>query len=641
MPDKTFTPEMEEENRARRAARLAPLPDPLAPKPGVATEARFAEDFEFWAATCVKIKDKLTGRLVPFVLNRAQRRVLALMEQQRKAGEPIRLIMLKARQWGGSTLIQIYIYMVWIQMIHAENWHSLICAHVKDTAGTIRGIYSTLLENYPAAYVEPDPVTGKPPALRFAPFEGARNVRMLPSRGCRVCICSSEKPEAVRGGDYAMAHLSEVAFWTDTPTRTPESLIRAICGSVARAPLTLVVMESTANGPGNFFYREWIRATSERGSDKLPVFVAWHEIDIYTEELRRPAAEVWEELDSYERALWDRGLTLEQINWYHRKRLEYSTHQQMMAEYPTTALEAFANASAPVFDPARVEALRAGVREPAFTGELRGEHETGPQALTGLTLHESPAGGLRIWEMPADCRGLKPGYVVAVDVGGRSADSDWSVIAVGRCHPDGTLEIVAQWRGHTDHDLLAWKAAALARWYGDALLVVESNTLETHGEYVLEKVARQYRNLYRRQCLSIATGAMESHYGFHTNVATKTAALADLNAALRQGTLVERSAGAIQEMTTYIKQPDGSQGAAPGCHDDMLMTRAIMATVVASDPPRRLKPLPLMRRLNQSRTAREREPSGLTVMSTSTVSEGRMASITSGHSMRQSAPQSR
>lgn len=591
MSPEHFTAQMEVENALRKARRSAPLPDPLAPLPGMTAERRFADDFEFWAATCVKIKDKLSGRLIPFVLNRAQRRVLGLLERQRRSGEPIRMIMLKARQWGGSTLIQIY--MAWIQMIHAENWHSLICAHVKDTAGTIRGIYSTMLENYPLCHTEPDPATGKAAPMKFAPFEGARNVRAITHRGCRVSICSSENPEAVRGGDYAMAHLSEVAFWNDTTARTPEQLIRAICGSVARAPLTLIVMESTANGPGNYFHREWLRATTGRGSDKTPVFVPWHEIDIYTEDLHTTPEELWEELDDYERAFWNEGLTLEQIHWYHRKRMEYSTHQQMMAEYPSTPLEAFANSVAPVFNPARVEALRAGVMPPAVRGELIGASLTGPQALCGLRFAESPGGALEVWQLP--CRPaeavMRPQYVVAVDVGGLSAASDWSVIAVARTAPAGAMEMVAQWRGHVDHDLLAWKAAALARWYHDALLVVESNTLESHGEYVLEKISRHYRNLYRRTALATAAQMPDSRLGFHTNVATKAAALADLNAALRDGLLTERSDVAVGEFATYVCRPDGSQGAAPGCHDDVLMTRAILATVIATDPPRRHRPL--------------------------------------------------
>lgn len=46
-------------------------------------KARFEHDFEFWAATCVKIIDKTTHRQVPFVLNRAQRKLLGVLEGQR------------------------------------------------------------------------------------------------------------------------------------------------------------------------------------------------------------------------------------------------------------------------------------------------------------------------------------------------------------------------------------------------------------------------------------------------------------------------------------------------------------------------------------------------------------------------------
>ena len=144
-----FTTEMEAENVRRNTVRLTPAPDPLRPSAMTETQ-RMATDFEYWAARCVKIKDKLSGKLVPFRLNRPQRRVLSMLEEQRRGGRPIRMIMLKARQWGGSTLVQMY--MAWIQMIHAENWHSLICAHVKDTSSTIRGMYSHILSHYPAEY---------------------------------------------------------------------------------------------------------------------------------------------------------------------------------------------------------------------------------------------------------------------------------------------------------------------------------------------------------------------------------------------------------------------------------------------------------------------------------------------------------
>ena len=64
---------------------------------------RMEYDFEYWAYTCIRIKDKASGKDVPFRLNFAQRaRLLPALENQRRADQPIRIILLKARQWGGN-----------------------------------------------------------------------------------------------------------------------------------------------------------------------------------------------------------------------------------------------------------------------------------------------------------------------------------------------------------------------------------------------------------------------------------------------------------------------------------------------------------------------------------------------------------
>ena len=80
---------------------------------------RIKYDFEFWAVMFVRIKNKMGDGDIPFKLNRPQRRLLAEMEEMRIKGKPIRIILLKARQWGGSTLVQIY--MAWIQLVHRRN----------------------------------------------------------------------------------------------------------------------------------------------------------------------------------------------------------------------------------------------------------------------------------------------------------------------------------------------------------------------------------------------------------------------------------------------------------------------------------------------------------------------------------------
>ena len=71
-------------------------------------KARCRHDFEYWAVTCARIKDKISGRDIPFRLNAPQRKLLDVMERMRKEENHVMLILLKARQWVDSTLDQIY-----------------------------------------------------------------------------------------------------------------------------------------------------------------------------------------------------------------------------------------------------------------------------------------------------------------------------------------------------------------------------------------------------------------------------------------------------------------------------------------------------------------------------------------------------
>ena len=102
---------------------------------------------------------------------------------------------------------------------------------------------------------------------------------MLVDRDCVVSIGSMQKPDSLRSGDMKMAHLSEVGLWKKTKERKPEDVIQTILGSVPREPFTVVVLESTAKGIGNFFHDTWCEAVDGR-SAYTPLFVAWYEIDI-------------------------------------------------------------------------------------------------------------------------------------------------------------------------------------------------------------------------------------------------------------------------------------------------------------------------------------------------------------------------
>ena len=180
-------------------------------------------------------------------------------------------------------------------------------------------------------------------------------------------------------------------------------------------------------------------------------------------------------------------------------------------------------------------------------------------------------------------------YLTVVDVGGRSNKADWSVVVVFdrfAMLDGGKPCVVAQWYGHIDIDLLAWKAAQIAAFYDNSLLVIESNTLETHdrerdvdgdqSHYVLNQIKDVYPNLYaRRQSEEDIRQGIPRKYGFHTNVATKPMIISNLIKVVREAMYIERDQRCLNEMLVYEKKQNGSFGAVQGEHDDLVMTRAI------------------------------------------------------------------
>lgn len=554
---------------------------------------RIKYDFEFWAVMFVRIKNKMGDSDIAFKLNSPQRRLLGELEDMRLADKPIRIILLKARQWGGSTLVQIY--MAWIQLVHRKNWNSVICAHLKDSALNIKGMYTKLLENYPSWLLDSEE------PIKFQPFERMANTSIISATKSKITIGSAETPESVRGTDAVMAHLSEVAFWNSTQRKTPESMVRSVCGSVALLPLSVIVMESTANGTGNYFHKECMRA--KRGeSDKKFVFVPWFEIEIYS----MPVAnhkEFAESLSKYEWELWNKGATLEAIAWYREKRKEYSEHADMMAEYPSDDVEAFNYSGEKVFSHTSVERLRKECCKPKYVGDIYGRSDRGKEALTDVRFIEESGGELRLWEMPDEENLFSMRYITVVDIGGRSNKADYSVIVVFDRYwmlHGGVPEVVAQWRGHIDHDLLAWKAVQIAEFYNKSLLVIESNTLETErgdddsSEYILETVSGVYPNLYARQTSNMIHSGSGVRWGFHMNRATKLMLIAHQVRMLREGGYIERDFDACYEHDVFERKQNGAYGAMEGHHDDILITRCIGTYICYTEP------LP---QLNSSRVA--------------------------------------
>ena len=147
----------------------------------------------------------------------------------------------------------------------------------------------------------------------------------------------------------------------------------------------------------------------------------------------------------------------------------------------------FVHSGARVFDKYKVEKLRKSCKPPKYIGEVYADADEGKKALQNLRFVEDRQGLLHIWELPEEDEKeiVTDRYLTIVDVGGRSNKADFSVILVLDrlfMSEGGKPVVVAQWYGHCDIDQLAWKAAQIAAFYNNSLLVIESNTLETHDK---------------------------------------------------------------------------------------------------------------------------------------------------------------
>lgn len=555
---------------------------------------RIKHDFEYWARSMTTISDKGRGRDIPFTLNRAQRQYLAAMEKLRLAGEPIDIILCKARQWGGSTLTQLY--MLWIQLVHKRNWNSVICGDIEKQSSIVAGMLAKVINRYPRWATGGKQIT-------TTPYQGAQKTRVISLSNSRYSLGSSQKPDSLRSEDISMAHLTEVGLWKATQGHKPEDLVQSIFGSIASGPYTMKILESTAKGVGNFFHRTWIEAC-EGHNNFTPVFIPWYSIDLYSKPIKEnDYTSFIDSLNEYEQQLFELGATLEAIAWYREKQREMPDEWRLFSEFPSTAAEAFQSTGHRVFRISYVNNIRRTCIPAPFKGDIvsrgyitdrQGKRVEETEFQPAAPGEDTSENSLWVWLMPDNEQPLRNRYIVTVDVGGTSDKADYSCIVVAdriAMLDGGVPEIAACWHGHIEHDKLAWKAVEIARAYNNALLIIESNTLETEGtegnnfEYILNEIAGKYSNLYcRTSQLEIKQGRPR-RWGFHTNPSTKPMVINFLIKALRDQLYIERCKETTFELDLYELKENGKEmGAVEGNHDDRVMATAILIWACYNTP---------------------------------------------------------
>ena len=583
-------------------------------------KVRFREDPEFALYITDKIEDKATGQMIPFRLNYPQRRLLKLFEDLRHQGKPIRVIILKARQWGGSTLTQLYIK--WMQDFRHDGWNSIVLSQVKGTSKKIKAMYRKAIESQPGWTI------GLPNSeLKMAPYEnsvddfivsdGMRNIRRS-----TLTVASFDNFDNVRGSNFHCAHYSEVAYWKHTEEHDPEAVISSISGGIDPIADNIEVFESTGRGASGFFYERCQMAMDKKNNDAYSfIFIPFYIIEKDMLEVEDPyefaewllknrnrstCPDGWREEGKFFWRMWKLGASFEAINWYRTERNKYKTHAYMATEAPVDETEAFRNSGNLVFSPYSIDELMEEYkRPPAYYADIviPADIRKSKRLITDskVEIREGNEGEMKIWSVPNNhILKIANRYVVCVDIGGKSTSADYTVMTVidrmGMMPSmKGVPRVVARWRSHCRHDILAWKAAALAHYYDDALLVIESNSIDRtrdnnvegdHFGTIIEEISDFYPNLYMRSAGPEAVQDKPTmKYGFHTNTLTKSWIIDNLIAFVDDKLWDEPDAEMYRELRNYERRDDGTMGNIQGKdnHDDVLMSTAIALWVCMND----------------------------------------------------------
>lgn len=574
-------------------------------------------DFYYFAYSRARIKNKDGGPDIPFYLRPAQRKLVKTFEKMRLEGSPIRVILLKCRQWGGSTATDIY--MGWIQVFWKTSWNSNIVGHQSTSATQVFDMYEKLIDSIPTwLFYEPgeayDEVDKK-----LKGSSTTSNIKYMVPRKCKIQTGSALAPESTRSGDAAMAHITEEAFFPSTTKFTPSQVVKSALSGINPKPYTFIVRESTPNGRENEFHDEWVRANTfdkdgKRMSSFIPVFVAWHEIEEYVipfeSESERADFAIWLWRNRNDEAgngkyywwLWEIcHASLEGIHWYVTKAKDYDSLDDMKQEYPSDDIEAFLYSGIVCFDPYKIKEMESDCEDASFVGDIEGASfvSTDAECVEELHLVANPGGSFKIWEMPDKSEDVDNRYLVSVDIGGSYRTSDYYSIVVFDRYDEmfgGVPAVVAEYHGHLDADQAAMKCAQIAIFYNNAFLVVENNTAyskmnKTDGDIsqlFFPILIPLYDNLFNsNHNRLLKRQPKEVMWGFNTNRSTKTAICKNLMHIVRDHGYVEREKETLNEYSYFMfYEKNGTYGAVAGKHDDRVMARAIGLHVDKEmDPP--------------------------------------------------------
>jgi hypothetical protein len=607
---------------------------------------RLRFDTPFWARNCATI---LTEERIPVRLDARpwQLQFDAALEKQRRAGQPMRAIILKARKLGFSTWVQARFLQRVTQM---PNRYALVAAQDRKTAGVLMDMARYMYEHLPTEEELGIGCSIKPQIVGQGQSRGSGGRwmsfgdRRRPHEASVYETLTAGATASGRGYTPDMFHGSEVAHYDDA-----NFLVGAL-SAVPQRPETQIILESTANG-FNAFHDMWQRAVAgaedeDLGGYYVPLFFGWQDNPFNARQFISVQAR-----DRFERTLGDPdgggdeeellfresfGVTLEQLFWRRTvlNAVPFDGNvEKFHQEHPATPEQAFIGSGQPVFSGVLVaRALKAaGSAERPVEGVLRGDDmrtrvlkgRTVEVPQTALWLPEAEPrdldlwdrSKLLVWEHPVNAvsqQGLqgherRPDgqYVIFADVamGSGNTDGDGDHHAVQVLDHVSRMQ-VARYRSRIALHDLPLVLCLIGLYYNEAWLAVEVNG---PGIAVVDalRIEYRYRRLYRRRTRgdSLVDAPQGSLVGWQTTISTKPLLEQTFGQVLKDGDHGLRDVATGREFTTYVEDPKNpaKHGAQKGAHDDLAISFMGAHRVAAELRPRDAGPV----RSSTGRTVRD------------------------------------
>lgn len=540
------------------------------------------QDFYKFAKMNLYIKDKFAN-IVPFVPNEPQRALIDYVLLCIQEKRPIKVIILKARQMGFSTAVEALCY--WWTSTNF-NINSVIIGNDEKSSLNLYRMFRRYFDNTNILF-KPSVRYNTKSDLTFEKFdESGKQIGL----GSAIKIETAKNKSAGRSDTVNFLHASELGAWENG-----EDLVASLMQTVPDAEVmekpSMVFLESTAEGRGNYFHKEYVAAVNKKNNYQ-PLFAPWWILDTYEREATFEDLGQLNDYESFLVELMKKGhetlghkFTIKEesiprkIAYYRRKAKDFAaTPERLPQEYPSTWEEAFIASGKNVFNPLALQEMEKDatpledVDYYKITPLEDRPYEEFELEKVSFEPNETPddftyKAPLKIWEKPKPYKE----YVIGADVAEGLKGGDFSVATVVDI---STMAVVARWRGHCDPDKFGEILGVLGTYYNYALIGVEVNN---HGLTTVQKLRDTfYTNLYKRD-----RGYDEEwetptvNLGWKTDMRTKRLMIDDLIKLVRERVIKDKDIVFINEAFSYVRDERGRMNAEEGSHDDVVMSTAI------------------------------------------------------------------